>query len=107
MDLRLSGQVAYIGGASKGLGRATALVLAAEGMRLSLAARDGAALEETAARCREAGAPDVVTWKVDLANPDALHTAITGTCDQLGTIHRLVNNVGGPEQELAVSGFLD
>jgi NAD(P)-dependent dehydrogenase (short-subunit alcohol dehydrogenase family) len=107
MDLGLDGQVAFVGGASKGLGRATALVLAREGMRLSLAARDSNALEETAALAREAGAPEVLTWRVDLTDRDRLRFAIGGTCEQLGTIDCLVNNVGGPERGLAANGFLD
>jgi NAD(P)-dependent dehydrogenase (short-subunit alcohol dehydrogenase family) len=107
MDLGLNGQVAFVGGASKGLGRATALALAEEGMRLSLVARDATTLEETAALARDAGAPQVISWTGDLTDSELLRSAVRRTCEQLGTIDCLVNNVGGPETGIVVNGFLD
>ena len=55
MDLGLKGKVAMITGASRGLGRAMAMALAAEGVRLSLCARGAEALEATAAELKGAG----------------------------------------------------
>ena len=56
MDLGLAGKVAIIAGASRGIGRATALILADEGCRLALAARGEEALLETAKEVEKKGA---------------------------------------------------
>jgi NAD(P)-dependent dehydrogenase (short-subunit alcohol dehydrogenase family) len=55
MDLQLSGRVAVVAGASRGIGRATALALAHEGCEVALIARDAAALELAAKEIRALG----------------------------------------------------
>ena len=55
MDLGLTGKVAMVSGASRGIGRAIALGLAAEGCRLSICARGREALEQTAEDIRSRG----------------------------------------------------
>lgn len=52
MDLGLKDKVAVIGASSKGLGKAIALGLAAEGAKVTICARDADTLEETAAEIR-------------------------------------------------------
>ena len=66
---KLSGKTALITGASKGLGRAMALALAAEGARLALVSRDLNQLEETAAGVRALGA-EADVYKADVTSEE-------------------------------------
>ena len=68
MDLQLAGKRALITGGSKGIGRATAEVLADEGCDLVLVARDAAALEDAAARVRARRQVNVRTIAADLSH---------------------------------------
>ena len=67
MDLQLGGKRALITGGSKGIGRATAEVLAAEGMDVLLVARDPAALAATAAGIRARWQVQVEVLAADLS----------------------------------------
>jgi NAD(P)-dependent dehydrogenase (short-subunit alcohol dehydrogenase family) len=76
-------------GASSGLGRALALASAAPGMRLHLAARNAARLEDTAAACRAAGA-EVSTTLLDVRDAAACAAWVEGT----GRLDLLLANAG-------------
>lgn len=91
----LSGKVALVTGASRGIGRAIALRLAAEGAAVYLAA-DGTKpeLEETAGACRAAGAPEAHWGEHDLLRPDAAESMIAAAHQRMGRIDILVNNAG-------------
>ena len=69
MDLGLRGRTALVGGASAGLGRASAERLAGEGCRLALWSRGGEALERAAAEIRRTHSVDVITISGDAADP--------------------------------------
>ena len=56
MDLGLKGRVALVCGASKGIGFATAELLAREGAKLAICSRDAASIEQAAARLAPTGA---------------------------------------------------
>ena len=96
LDLGLAGKVALVGGASKGLGRACARELAAEGARVSLCSRD-ATLAAAAAReiAADTGA-EVIGLGFDLATPDAPAAWVAATRERLGPISIAVHNTGGP-----------
>lgn len=90
MDLGLRGRTAIITGASKGIGRATALRLAEEGCDLHLIARTQADLDEAAEQIRAQANVAVQVWAMDLsdsANIDRLF-------DEAGDFDILVNNAG-------------
>lgn len=93
MDLRLRGRRALVTGGSKGIGRATAMVLAEEGCDLVLAARDPAALAETADAVRHRGQVAVETVAVDLSRGDGVEH-LAASVAQSGPLDILVNNAG-------------
>jgi len=90
MDLGLAGRRALVCGASRGIGAAVAGVLAAEGARVVLAARDSTALRERADELRAIAVP------VDLATPEGGSRAVTAAADALGGLDLLWVNSGGP-----------
>lgn len=93
MDLGLTGRVAVVTGGSKGIGRACATALAAEGCRLALCARGAEALERTAEELRAKGA-DVLTIAADLAEAPAAGRVVEQTMGRFGRVDVLVNNAG-------------
>ncbi|HZP58064.1 MAG TPA: SDR family oxidoreductase [Dehalococcoidia bacterium] len=98
MDLGLAGRVAVVGGASRGIGRAVALMLAEEGCRVAIAARGEAALEEAAQtlRGRTARAADVIAVPTDMGVEADVRRLIARAAETFGGIDILVNNAGGP-----------
>lgn len=107
MDLALAGKVALVTGASRGIGAATAGVLAAEGMRLVLVARDAATLAATAAPFGDAAA----TFAADLKDPAAPAAAIDHAIARFGRLDLLVNNAGAtrraPAHDILDHDFID
>ncbi len=90
MDLKLANKTALVTGGSKGIGRATAEVLAGEGCNVILVARDAGPLEEAAAAILARHQVNVRTISADLSS-DA---AVRRVADAAGELDILVNNAG-------------
>lgn len=96
MDLGLSGKVALVTAASKGLGKASALALAAEGARVMIASRDESALRRTAAEIGAATQAQVSYCPADLTRAGDVSELVRRTVAELGGVDVLVNSAGGP-----------
>jgi len=96
MDLELKGKVAIIGGASKGLGRACAEVLAAEGAKVVICSRTAADLERAAQEIKAKTGADVYAYAGDLEQHATIQVLVATAVKQYGRLDILVNNSGGP-----------
>lgn len=95
MDLGLKDRVALVAAGSKGLGRAIALELAAEGARVAICARGKDALDATVAQITGAGGR-AVGFVADVSRPEDVAQLVTFAKAALGPIDILVTNSGGP-----------
>ena len=95
MELGLQGRRAVVGGATSGLGRASADALAAEGCALHIWSRDAERLAATADELRAAHGTDVTWVAADAADPSAAATVADAALAG-GSVHILVSNAGGP-----------
>ncbi|MBA3586124.1 MAG: SDR family oxidoreductase [Chloroflexi bacterium] len=95
MDLELRGRTAVVGGATSGLGRASANALAAEGCRLLIWSRDEDRLSTTAQEIRAAHRVDVAFVAADATSPEAAAT-VASAASAFGKIDVVVTNAGGP-----------
>jgi len=93
MDLGLRDRACIITGASAGIGRVTAVTLAAEGASVLLVARREQALAEAAQACREAGG-SAETLALDITAPDAGERVLETCLERFGRVDALVNNAG-------------
>jgi NAD(P)-dependent dehydrogenase (short-subunit alcohol dehydrogenase family) len=95
-SIDLSGQTAFVTGASSGLGRRFAQTLASCGARVALAARRLERLEELANEIRSAGG-EAVTIRLDVTDAAQLIEAVGEAEKALGPVSILVNNAGIPD----------
>ena len=95
MDLGLRGRLAVVGGATSGLGRASADALAAEGCDLLIWSRSAEWLAATAAELRDAHGVAVEHVAADAGDPDAAET-VAAAAAAIGPVQILVLNAGGP-----------
>ena len=96
MDLGLANKVALVAAGSRGLGRAVAEELAAEGASLVLCARDGRVLAETAAAIAEKSGAHVLAVPADVTVIDEIKHVVEAGTERFGRIDILVTNAGGP-----------
>ncbi len=89
---RMKGRTALVTGASSGIGRATALLLAREGAAVALVALPGAELDRAAEECRAAGAR-VLPLPADVADSAAVADAFS-RAEALGPVDAVFNNAG-------------
>ncbi len=95
MDLHLADRRCLVTGASTGIGRAVAVLLASEGARVAIAARDPAALDALSRDIVNAGGSAPVALTGDLAAPEGPQTLAAAALSALGGIDVLINNAGG------------
>ena len=96
MDLHLTGRVAAIAAASKGLGKAVAHELAAEGARIAICGRDPTRIRAAAADIQATTGAEVLPVIVDLTTRAGCEHFIAETIHHFGQLDILVANAGGP-----------
>ena len=96
MDLGLNGKVAMVAAASKGLGKATAMQLAAEGASVMIVSRSEEALARTASEIRERTGSLADYCVADLMSREDIRGAVSRAAERFGGLDVLINNSGGP-----------
>ena len=95
----VEGRVALVTGASQGIGRACALVLAAGGAKLALCARNQEKLQQVAAEIAAQGG-ECEVFKMDVANEEEIKAGVKAVMAHFGRIDVLVNNAGVTRDQL-------
>lgn len=111
MQLDLEGKVAIVTGGSKGIGRATALSLIAEGASVLVCARGQEALDETVRLAGEQAAGKILAMSADLTQGEVITAVVARCVAEFGRVDILVNNAGsarpGDFLELPDEAWLD
>jgi 3-oxoacyl-[acyl-carrier protein] reductase len=95
MDLGISGRTALVTAASKGLGRAAAIALAGEGVKVAICARGEEALRATEREIRDAGG-EVLATVADVTARGVPARLVAEAAEHYGALEILVANAGGP-----------
>jgi 3-oxoacyl-[acyl-carrier protein] reductase len=96
MDLGIRDRVALVAASSRGLGKAVAEALAAEGVALALCSRDGQSLGATAEGIRQRWGVPVLDRAVDVTSREAVKGFIAATLERFGRVDIGIANCGGP-----------
>jgi NAD(P)-dependent dehydrogenase (short-subunit alcohol dehydrogenase family) len=106
MDIQIEGKVVVVTGAARGIGRALALGLAAEGARVAVLARDRQRAQAVAEEITKLpGAPEAITLEADVADEAAVARAAAEVDAAWGRVDALINNAGwmpGPNPVLDI-----
>jgi len=95
----VEGRVALVTGASQGIGRASALVLAAGGAKVALCARNREKLQQVAEEIAAAGG-EAAPFKMDVASEEEIKASVKSVQERFGKIDILVNNAGVTRDQL-------
>ena len=93
MAQSIKGKIAYITGAARGIGKATALELAREGVHVGLIARTQSTLEQVAEEAKSLGVKASVAV-ADISDMEQVEKAISKLKNELGSADILINNAG-------------
>jgi 3-oxoacyl-[acyl-carrier protein] reductase len=96
MDLGIKGKTALVVAASKGMGKASAMGLAAEGARVVMCARGEGALKEAAAEVKQKTGGEVLALSADASRAADISKVVAEANRAFGGVDILVANVGGP-----------
>ena len=103
MDLGLDGKVAFVAGASGGLGYATAFTLLQEGCKVAICSRNKERIEAAASRlASETGNTQILPLVCDVKDETSIQAAYQNVIKTWGELHILIPNGGGPP-----AGFID
>lgn len=105
MDLQLTGKTALVTGGSRGIGKAIALALAAEGADIAIIARGQEALDATAAEIAARTGRKVIAVVADTGDTAAVDAMAARVLNQFGHIDILVNNAARPGGAPALPGI--
>jgi 3-oxoacyl-[acyl-carrier protein] reductase len=94
VDLGIADATSVVVGGSKGMGRAVADILAADGARVAVMARGREALDETVTALRSLGSPDAVGISVDVTDPGSIDAGFREVQERWGPLNILVVTVG-------------
>jgi NAD(P)-dependent dehydrogenase (short-subunit alcohol dehydrogenase family) len=94
VNLGYEGAAVAVTGGTKGMGRAIAQAMAAEGAKVAVLARGQAELDETVAALRAAGSPDALGLRVDVTDKGSVDAAFATIGEKWGALNVLVNTVG-------------
>ena len=92
----LKGKHALVCGASKGIGRATAMMMAKAGANVTVCARNSASLSDLCDELSGLGEGEHASLVLDLEDQAAIQSSIPVLLSQRGAVHILVNNAAGP-----------
>jgi len=96
MDLGIKNKIALVIASSQGLGKATALSLAKEGVNLAICSRDEKAINAAAEEIRKATGVKVFALAADVSKPSDTDKIVDSVIKEYGRIDILINNAGGP-----------
>ena len=105
MELNLKNKAALVCGSTQGIGRATAMALANEGVKVTLLARDQAKLEHVLSELPKTANHDYIV--ADFSKVDALKVKVSDYLNKNSGFHILINNTGGPRSGSILEATLE
>ncbi len=96
MDLELNSKTAIVTGGSRGIGKAIALQLASEGVKVAIIARNIEQLQNTATEINDKTGQKIFPIQADMSNKDSIASMVTQANNELGSVDILVNNAAVP-----------
>ncbi len=105
MDLKLNNKNALVCGSTQGIGKATAMLLAAEGVNVTLCARNEEKLKEVLAELPSHRNHNYIV--ADFSNPKELQKKVTDFITKNHGFHILINNTGGPRSGSILDASLE